>query len=93
MKYIKKWTLFEKFNSIDEYIYYVTDNLKKYNIFQSEMNDLLNRYHDEIQASYDDGRQPFQVAQKIAKDLELDSGGLMQYKMGSINRFQEIKYL
>lgn len=93
MKYIKKWSIFERYSSIEEYTYYVIDGLKKYNIFQSEMNDLLNRYQSEIETAYDNGQQPFEVVKKIAKDLELSNGGLMQYKIGSGNRFQEIKYL
>ena len=36
----------------------VMDALKKYNIFQSQMNHLLEFYTDIIQSAYDEGRQP-----------------------------------
>ena len=95
MKYIRKWSLFESYNSLDEFVYFVISSLKKYNILQSEMNDLIDRYYGEIKKAYNDGKQPFQVADKISKDLELDSGGLMQYRVGGTNGagYREIKYL
>jgi K+ transporter len=38
------------------------------------------------------GQNPFEIANKIAKELELDSGGKMQYnKIG--NKYQQINYL
>jgi hypothetical protein len=95
MKYIKEWALFESYNSVDEFVYFVVNSLKKYNIFQSEMTDLIDRYYNEIEEAYNNGKQPFQVAEKIAKDLNLDSGGLMQYRVGGSHGagYQEIKYL
>jgi hypothetical protein len=93
MKYLKEWLIFEKYNSLDEYTNFVIDNLKKYNIFQSQMSDLIDRYYFEIEDAYNTGENPFQVSQKIAKDLNLETGGLFQYKMDGTNRSQAITYL
>ena len=83
----------ESYSSYEEFEHYVMDALKKYNIFQSQMNHFLDFYHDIIQSAYDDGRQPLSVAQEIAKELKLSTGGLRQYKMDGTNRSQAITYL
>ena len=83
----------ESYSSYEEFEHYVMDALKKYNIFQSQMNHLLEFYTDIIQSAYDEGRQPLSVAEEIAKELKLDTGGLMQYKMDGTNRSQAITYL
>lgn len=83
----------ESYSSYEEFEHYVMDALKKYNIFQSQMNHFLDFYHDIIQSAYDDGRQPLSVAEEIAKELKLSTGGLMQYKMDGTNRSQAITYL
>jgi hypothetical protein len=92
MKYLKRFKIFETYNSIEEYTYYVVDNLKKFNIIQSQMNYLLDFYMDKVEFGYENGQNPFEIANKIAKELELDSGGKMQYnKIG--NKYQQINYL
>jgi hypothetical protein len=83
----------ESYSSYEEFEHYVMDSLKKYNIFKSQMNHLLEFYSDIIQSAYDEGRQPLSVAQEIAKELKLSTGGLMQYKMDGTNRSQAITYL
>ena len=83
----------ESYSSYEEFEHYVMDALKKYNIFQSQMNHLLEFYTDIIQSAYDEGRQPLSVAEEIAKELKLSTGGLMQYKMDGTNRSQAITYL
>lgn len=83
----------ESYSSYEEFKYYVMDYLKKYNIFQSQMNHFLDFYHDIIQSAYDDGRQPLSVAEEIAKELKLSVVGLRQYKMDGTNRSQAITYL
>lgn len=83
----------ESYSSYEEFEYYVMDYLKKYNIFQSQMNHFLDFYHDIIQSAYDDGRQPLSVAEEIAKELKLSVVGLRQYKMDGTNRSQAITYL
>lgn len=85
--------ILESYSSYDEFEHYVMDALKKYNIFQSQMNHFLDFYRDIIQSAYDDGRQPLSVAEEIAKELKLSTGGLMQYKMDGTNRSQAITYL
>lgn len=93
MKYLKDWLVFESYSSYEEFEYYVMDALKSYNIYQSEMNHLLDFYHDIIQSAYDEGKQPLSVAQEIAKELQLRKVSLMQYKMDGTNRSQAITYL
>ena len=83
----------ESYSSYEEFEYYVMDSLKKYNIFQSQMNHFLDFYHDIIQSAYDDGRQPLSVVEEIAKELKLSVVGLRQYKMDGTNRSQAITYL
>lgn len=84
----------ESYSSYEEFEHYVMDALKKYNIFQSQMNHLLDFYHDIIQSAYDEGSiQPLTVAEEIAKELKLSTSGLMQYKMDGTNRSQAITYL
>ena len=83
----------ESYSSYEEFEHYVMDALKKYNIFQSQMNHFLDFYHDIIQSAYDDGKQPLSVAEEIAKELKLSTSGLMQYKMDGTNRSQAITYL
>jgi len=83
----------ESYSSYEEFEYYVMDYLKKYNIFQSQMNHFLDFYHDIIQSAYDDGRQPLSVAEEIVKELKLSVVGLRQYKMDGTNRSQAITYL
>jgi hypothetical protein len=85
--------LLESYSSYVEFEHYVMDSLKKYNIFQSEMNHLIDFYTDIIKSAYDEGRQPLSVAEEIAKELKLSTGGLMQYKMDGTNRSQAITYL
>lgn len=92
MKYLKRFKIFEKYNSIEEYTYYVVNDLKKWNIVQSEMNYLIDYYMDKIKFGYENGKNPFEIANEISKELELDSGGNMQYKkIGS--KYQQINYL
>ena len=85
--------ILESYSSYDEFEFYVIDALKKYNIFQSQMNYLLNFYSDIIKSAYDEGRPPLSVAETIAKELNLTTGGLMQYKMDGTGRSQSITYL
>ena len=85
--------ILESYSSYDEFEHYVMDALKKYNIFQSQMNHFLDFYHDLIQSAYDNGRQPLSVAEEIAKELKLSVVGLRQYKMDGTNRSQAITYL
>jgi hypothetical protein len=83
----------ESYSSYEEFEYYVIDCLKKYNIFQSQMIFLIEKYYDLIQSAYDEGKQPLYVSEIIAKELNLSTGGLMQYKMDGTNRSQAITYL
>jgi len=84
----------ESYSSYEEFEHYVMDALKNYNIFQSQMNHLLDFYRDIIQSAYDEGSiQPLSVAQEIAKELKLSKSGLMQYKMDGTKRSHAITYL
>ncbi len=89
---IINFNLFESYSSIEEYISYVINYLNKFDIIQSEIESLINSFYEKIKKSYNDGRQPFQIANDIAKELNLTSNGFGQYKKYGISN-REVKYL
>jgi hypothetical protein len=53
---------------------------------------LLDQYSDEIEEWLEAGKYSKDFAEKIAKDLNLTTGGIMQYKMAGGNQWQNIYY-
>jgi len=73
---------FEAFSStLGEYSMEVSEYLRGCNLFPSQISYLLDQYSGEIEKAYDEGRYSRQVAEKIAKDLKIGSGGFMQISM------------
>ena len=93
MKYLKNWKVFENaYSSIDEYQSEILGLLKKYNLFPEQIRYLLDQYSDDIEEWYSTGKYSKDFVEKIAKDLNLSTGGLMQYKMTGGNQWQNIYY-
>lgn len=93
MKHLKNWKFFENaYSSIDEYQSEILGFLKKYNLFPEQIRYLLDQYSDDIEEWYSAGNYSKDFVEKIAKDLNLSTGGLMQYKMTGGNQWQNIYY-
>ena len=93
MKHIKSWKVFESaYSSSEEYREEILEFLKKYNLFPEQIRYLLDQYSDEIEEWYSEGKYSRDFAEKIAKDLNLSTGGIMQYKMTGGNQWQNIYY-
>jgi hypothetical protein len=93
MKHLKSWKVFENtYSSLDEYQSEILGFLKKYNLFPEQIRYLLDQYSDDIEEWYNEGKYSKDFAEKIAKDLNLSTGGLMQYKMSGGNQWQNIYY-
>ena len=93
MKHLKNWKVFENaYSSIDEYQGEILGFLKKYNLFPEQIRYLLDQYSDDIEEWYNAGKYSKDFAEKIANDLNLSTGGLMQYKMTGGNQWQNIYY-
>ncbi len=90
MRYLKK---FEAYRSFDEYRLEIMDFLKRYNMFPTQLTHLMDFYEDEMLEWYESGKYSREFANRIANDLNLDSGGLMQYGVGPGAKYQQIKYL
>ena len=90
MRYLKK---FEAYRSFDEYRLEIMGFLKRYNMFPAQLAHLMEFYEDEMREWYESGKYTREFANRIAKDLNLDSGGLMQYGVGPGAKYQQIKYL
>lgn len=93
MKHLKTWKIFETaYSSIDEYQAEILGFLKKYNLFPEQTRYLLDQYSDDIEEWYNAGRYSRDFAEKIAKELNLSSGGMLQYKMTGGNQWQNVYY-
>jgi len=93
MKHIKNWKVLEMaYSSVDEYREEILGFLKKYNLFPEQTRYLLDQYSDEIEEWLEAGKYSKDFAEKIAKDLNLTTGGIMQYKMAGGNQWQNIYY-
>jgi hypothetical protein len=90
VRYLKK---FEAYRSFDEYRLEIMDFLKRYNMFPTQLTHLMDFYEDEMLEWYESGKYSREFANRIANDLNLDSGGLMQYGVGPGAKYQQIKYL
>ena len=84
---------FEAFSTnLEEYSLQVSEYLKRYNIFPQQMAFLLNQYSDEIKKFHSDGRYSKDLADRIAKELRLGSGGMMQMTLRGGRGWQNIYY-
>ena len=93
MNHLKNWKFFENaYSSIDEYQSEILGFLKKYNLFPEQIRYLLDQYSDDIEEWYSAGKYSKDFVEKVAKDLNLSTGGLMQYKMTGGNQWQNIYY-
>lgn len=93
MKHLKNWKVFENtYSSIDEYQSEILGFLKKYNLLPEQIRYLLNQYSDDIEEWYNAGRFSKEFAENIANDLNLSTGGMLQYKMTGGNQWQNIYY-
>ena len=93
MRHLKSWKFFESvYSSLDEYQSEILDFLKQYNLFPEQTRYLLDQYSDDIEEWYNAGKYSKDFADKIAKDLNLSSGGIMQYKVSGGNQWQNIYY-
>jgi hypothetical protein len=52
----------------------------------------LDQYSDEIEEWYNAGKYSRDFVEKIAKDLNMGSGGMLQYKISGGNQWQNIYY-
>jgi hypothetical protein len=83
----------ESYNDIQEYTSQISSLLREYNIRPVVHNHLIDQYQDIISQYYEEGKDPKFFVDEIVKDMELDSGGFMSYKMGSSVYNSVIKYL
>ncbi len=70
---------FESYSSAGEYADYVFDFLKPYELFPWQIRQLRGAYSDKIEAGYEIGRYPGEIADEIAKELELERDGYPTY--------------
>lgn len=93
MKHLKSWKIFENtYSSLDEYQSEILGFLKKYNLFPEQIRYLLDQYSDDIEEWYNEGKYSKDFVEKIASDLNLSTGGMLQYKMSGGNQWQNIYY-
>ncbi len=84
---------FEAFSStLEEYSLQVSDYLRRYNLFPGQISFLLDQYYGEIEKWHEEGRYSKDLADKIAKDLKLGSGGMMQMTLRGGRGWQNIYY-
>ena len=84
---------FEAFSStLEEYSLQVSDYLRRYNLFPDQISFLLDQYYGEIDKWHEEGRYSKDLADKIAKDLKLGSGGMMQMTLRGGRGWQNIYY-
>ena len=67
--------------------------LKEFNIRPVVLNHILDQCQYQISEYYEEGKDPKFFVDEIVKDMEIDSGGFMAYKMGSAGYNRVIKYL
>lgn len=90
---MRKIKTFEAFSTtLDEYSLEVSEYLRRYNLFPSQISHLLDQYSSDIEEAHGEGRYSKEVAEKIAKELRLGSGGMMQMSLRGGNGWQNIYY-
>ena len=84
---------FEAFSTtLGEYSLEVSEYLRRYNLFPDQISFLLDQYSGEIEQWHEEGRYSKELAEKIAKDLKIGSGGMMQMSLRGGNGWQNIYY-
>ena len=84
---------FEAFSTtLEEYSMEVSEYLRRYNLFPNQISFLLDQYSGEIEQWHEEGRYSKELAEKIAKDLKIGSGGMMQMSLRGGNGWQNIYY-
>jgi len=82
----------ESYSDIDEYINDIISVLSDYNVRPVTLDSILNRYYDEIENNYNNGKFAKIYAEELVKELDLDSGGYPVVKLPSSSN-NVIKYL
>lgn len=88
MVYLKT---FESYTDVEEYADEVFRFLGKYNLFPSQIRHLRDFYFPLIEQWYSEGRYSRELAENIAKELELGTGGFSTFKSPP-NLWQNIYY-
>ncbi len=70
---------FESYSSVGEYADSVFDFLMPYELFPWQIRHLRMSYSERIYGGYEVGRYPKEIADEIAKELELEKGGYPTY--------------
>ena len=83
----------ESYNDVQEYTNQIMSLLKEFNIRPIVLNHIIDQCQYQISEYYEEGKEPKLFVDEIVKDMELDSGGFMAYKMGSAGYNRVIKYL
>ena len=89
MVYLKT---FESYTDVEEWADEVFRFLRKYNLFPGQVRHLREFYWPTIEQWYSEGRYSRDLAESIAKELELTTGGLSTYKSPP-NAWQNIYYM
>lgn len=90
---MKRIKTFESFSSTaEEYAVEVSDFLKGYNLFPDQISHLLDQYSGDIARAYEEGKYSKEVADEIAKELKIGSGGFMQVSMRGGRGWQNAYY-
>lgn len=76
---MKHLMAFESYSSVGEYADTVFDFLKPYELFPSQVRHLRSAYSDRIVSAYEVGRYPRELAEEIARELELEKDGYPVY--------------
>ena len=82
---------FESYSCVGEFADEVFYFLSKYNLFPEQIRHLREFYWPLIEEWYSEGRYSRGLAEHIAKELELTTGGMSTYK-GPPNLWQNIYY-
>lgn len=89
MLYLKT---FESYNDVEEWIDEVFFHLQKYNLTPLQIRHLREFYRSEMENWFSEGKYSRELAEKIAKELELSTGGMSTFKSPP-NLWQNIYYL
>ena len=88
MVYLKT---FESYADVEEWADEMFRFLRKYNLFPEQERRLREFYWPTIEQWYSEGRYSRELAEKIAKELDLTTGGMSTYKSPP-NMWQNIYY-
>jgi hypothetical protein len=82
---------FESYMDVEEWANEMFRFLNKYNLFPEQIRHLREFYWPLIEQWYSDGKYSRELAEKIAKELELSTGGMSTFK-SLPNLWQNIYY-